>query len=197
MIALAVLAFGLFTFLETPTGGSTQGGLVVSTYHLQAVGYLVIALDGLLVPIVLLTPLGVTRNVRYLLVALAVFQLWIVLLSPVGIENRPTPSGPALTTWTTWRIAVGSPGIWLSFASLILLFFKRRLAVIIGIVGAALLSADILGDQLGLEAWVAPPPSVSIVDVIAFATALAILYLAPRVYRDETITRPAISSPTD
>jgi hypothetical protein len=195
VFAVAGLVLALSTILQSPAGGSTQGGLVVSVYHLQAVGDLVIALTMLLVLSVLLLPLGVSTNVRYMLAALALFLLWIVLLSALGFENRSVPVGPALSTWIAWRIGVGSPGIWLSFASLILLFFRRRTAAILGIVGPVLLLVYWLSDQLGLQAWSAPPAVVSIFEVIASATVLVILYFASKVYREKMMKIPAISNP--
>jgi hypothetical protein len=179
VVGLAVVYF-LVNFLLSPTATFASGG------------YLPIALAVLLLLSVIISPLGVSTNGRYLLVALALFQLWIQLLNPHGFENRLVPSGSAFLAWAVWRLGVGTPGIFLSLASLVVLCLRPRSTrvTILAIVGALLLESVFLADQAGLVGWAAPPAAITVVEVIASVTVLVILYLASRVYRENKVKTP-------
>jgi len=130
---------------------------------------------------------ALSRNVLALAVALVVNVLLVILLTPLGFETRP-----ATDFKTVGYIAIGTifAGLTLDLASIVLLFWRVRLASSLAIVGSILFFFPIFGDRLGSFFSVPTPPAIDILEYIFFVVLLVTLFLASKVYRE---SNPSLS----
>lgn len=121
-----------------------------------------------------------SKGILMLTAALAVDVVLVVLLTPLGFESRPTADLKAVGYVAIVTIFVG---LILFLASLILLFWKTRLASRLTIIASILFFFPIVGDWTGSFFSAPIPPVINILEYI-FATVLVVtLILASMVYR--------------
>ncbi len=122
-----------------------------------------------------------SRGVLALGAALASNVVLAILLSPLGYESRP----PTALTIVGY-IAIGTvfAGLILDLASIILLFWRTRLASRLAIIGSIIFVFPNVADQTG-SFFSRPIPAVINTLEYVFAVVLVVtLFLASAVYRE-------------
>jgi hypothetical protein len=107
-----------------------------------------------------------STNVKILAVLLLIFVFCDFLISPVVFETRSAAiiGNPSSFRWLVLLFG----GLILNVISLILLYFKPRIATLFAIVGSIAYLAVTIGDQLGMVTPLKPPIPVTIIEVVAF-----------------------------
>jgi hypothetical protein len=128
-----------------------------------------------------------TQNVKILVLLIIVFVFCDFLISPVVFETRASAllGNPSSLRW----LVVLFLGLILNIVSLILLFFKPRIASLIAVLGSILYLVVTVGDQLGLVTPIKAPTLVSIIEVVSFFVLIGVLFFASRVYRENSMKR--------
>ncbi|MDA4128259.1 MAG: hypothetical protein OK422_02150 [Thaumarchaeota archaeon] len=125
-----------------------------------------------------------SRNIKILAVLLVTFVFCDILLSPLGFETRGSAilTNPASLPW----LGLLFGGLTLNIVSLILVFFRARIASIFAIIGS--IGYIILGfaDQLNLVTSLPPPQLITDVEVITIVVLVATILFASRVYRENS-----------
>ena len=105
------------------------------------------------------------------------FFVWTFLLTPLALEPRPfsviSPIGFA-------SLALIFTVVVLDIVAFLMLGRNPRTAGLLAAMGPFLYVGPLIGDQGGLFASVRPPLRITIFEVIAFVTQLAILFFAVR-----------------
>ena len=184
VLALAVVSFLAFFILEPSSTAAQKACCATTAAAFANGGDAVDILAILLLVSVAIVPIGVTKSSRYLLVAVALVLLLAVLLSPLGLDGRLAPKGAAYATWATWRIVGLYAGSLFCYASVAAFAWKPRPASISAMLGGVLLLVEFLGDQLRLMRWTPPPTLVTVLELAASATVIAILYLGSKAYME-------------
>src|SRR5260221_13608482 len=103
--------------------------------------------------------------------------IWTFLLTPLGLEPRPfvsiTPIG-----WLSLVLIFTVVG--LDIAALVLVGRRPRTAFLLAAVGPFLFIGPVIGDQIGLFATLPAPSQITVLELLAVATQIAILYVAVR-----------------
>ncbi|MDA4111633.1 MAG: hypothetical protein OK439_03785 [Thaumarchaeota archaeon] len=79
----------------------------------------------------------------------------------------------------------------MNIASLVLLFFKPRVASLVAVVGSIIYLVVTIDDQLGLLTPLKAPTIVSIIEVVTAIVLLGVFFFASRVYRENSKKKPA------
>jgi hypothetical protein len=120
------------------------------------------------------------RTAATLRVLIGVHLVWTVLLTPAAFETRPfstiTPIG-----WISLVLIFTTVG--LDIAAFILAGRNPRLAGTLAAIGPFLFAGPFIGDQAGLFSTLRAPVPITVLEVAAFVTQLAILWVALRLRR--------------
>jgi hypothetical protein len=107
--------------------------------------------------------------------------VWTFLLTPAALETRPfstiTPIG-----WLSLVLIFTT--VALDIAAFALVGRNPRLAGSLAAIGPFLFVGPFLGDQVGLFSSLRAPTTVTALELVAFVTQLAILYVAVRLRRE-------------
>jgi hypothetical protein len=122
-----------------------------------------------------------TRDVKVLAILLVVFVFCDFLLSPLGFETRGSAilNNPSSLPW----LGLLFGGLILNIISLILVFFRPRIASILSIIGSVGYIILAIGDQEHLVTSLAPPALITDVEVVTVVVLLAVLMFDVRIYR--------------
>lgn len=133
--------------------------------------------------------MNLSRNGKILAVLLLAYAACAVLLTPLGFETRASAvlGNPASLPW----LGLAFGGLILTLASLIIVFFRARIASILATIGSVGSGILFLADQMGLAVSIRPPPVITAVEGIATAVLAAIVFFASRVYREAGFTSNA------
>ena len=125
------------------------------------------------------------NNGRILAILLLVSLVLGVLLSPLGFETR----SPAFLSSPSFLpcLGLGLTGLILSLVSLVLVFFKPRIASILATIGSIGSLALFLGDQAGLAAPVRRPLPITVLEIVTTVVIAAILFIAARLYKESSL----------
>lgn len=121
-----------------------------------------------------------SHGTQILAVLLLVFIVCGILLTPLGFETRASAvlSNPASLPW----LGLAFGGLILIIVSLIVVFFRARIASILATIGSVGSAVLFLADQAGLVVSTRPPPLITAVEIVTTAVIVAILFFASRVY---------------
>jgi len=125
------------------------------------------------------------NNGRILAILLLVSLVLGVLLSPLGFETR-APAFLSNSSFLPW-LGLGLSGLILTIVSLVLVFFKPRIASILATIGSIGSLALFLGDQAGLAAPVRPPLPITVLEIVTTVVIAAILFIAARLYKESSL----------
>ena len=125
------------------------------------------------------------NNGRLLAILLLVFLVLGVLLSPLGFETR-APAFLSNSSFLPW-LGLGLSGLILTIVSLVLVFFKPRIASILATIGSIGSLALFLGDQAGLAAPVRPPLPITVLEIVTTVVIAAIFFIAARLYKESSL----------
>jgi hypothetical protein len=106
---------------------------------------------------------------------IVVHLVWTFLLTPLGLEPRPFAS-ITLIGWLSLVLIFSV--VALDIAAFLLLGRRPRTAFGIASAGPFLLIGPVVGDQAGYFSALPPPPPITVLEVLAVLTQLAILYVA-------------------
>src|SRR5690349_6517492 len=100
-----------------------------------------------------------SRDAKILAILLLLFVFCDVLLSPVGFETRASAifRDPSSLSW----LGILFVGLILNVLSLILVFFRPRVASILAMIGTALYIIPLVADQEHIFTPLAAPPLVA------------------------------------
>ena len=121
-----------------------------------------------------------SRGFWALAAVLAVNVVVVILLTPLGFESRPTSD---LKTVGYVAITTIFLGLILFLASIILLFWKTRLASTLAIISSVLFFFPIVGDRIGSFFSVPVPRVINALEYVLIVVLLVTLFLASTVYR--------------
>lgn len=122
-----------------------------------------------------------TWRVWALAALLALNIVLVILLTPLGFESRP-PSDLKIVGY----IAIGTvfAGLILDLVSLVLLFWRVRLASGLAILGSLVLVVPVVVDRTGSFFTLPIPPVINNLEYVFMVVLLATLVLAVAVYRE-------------
>jgi hypothetical protein len=118
-----------------------------------------------------------SRPATLLRALVAVHLLWTFLLTPVALEPRPFS---AITAIGYLSLVLIFTVVALDIAAFIFVGRNPRRASSLAAAGPFLFVGPFIGDQLGLFATTRPPTQITVLEIAAFATQLALLYTAVR-----------------
>ncbi len=121
------------------------------------------------------------RPTTQLRVLIAAHLIWTVLLTPAALETRPFS---AITQLGWISLALIFTTVGLDIAAFVVAERKPRTAGLLAAIGPFLFVGPFLGDQAGLFATLPAPAPITVVEVVALATQVAILFVALRLRRD-------------
>ena len=121
-----------------------------------------------------------SKRILALAAALVVNVVVVILLTPLGFESRPTSD---LKVVGYVAIVTIFTGLVLDLASIILLFWKARVASCLAIIGSILFFFPIVGDRLGSFFSVPIPLVINTLEYVFIGVLLVTLLLASVVYR--------------
>ncbi len=127
-----------------------------------------------------------TKSVLALASVLVVNVVVVILLTPLGFESRPTSD---LKVLGYVAISIIFIGLILDLASIILLFWKSRLASSLAIIGSILFFFPIVGDRIGSFFSAPIPPVINALEYVLIVVLFAVLFLAATVYRASNRSR--------
>ena len=116
----------------------------------------------------------------------------VISLTPLGFESRP-PTDLMMAGY----IAIGTifVGLLLDVASIVLLFWRVRLASMLAIVGSVLFFVPNVIDQTGSFFSLPRPPVINTLEYVFTGVLLVTLFLAWTVYRSSDPTERRVSEP--
>lgn len=121
------------------------------------------------------------RPATILRILIAIHVLWTFLLTPAALEPRPFES----ITVVGWiSLILIFTVVALDIAAFALVGRNPRLAAGLAGVGPFLLVGPVIGDQLGYFATIAAPLQITLLELAALATQVAILFVALRLRAD-------------
>jgi hypothetical protein len=112
---------------------------------------------------------------------IAVHLLWTFLLTPLALEPRPFSS---INLLGYASLALIFTVVALDVAAFVLVDRRRAVAWRLAAVGPFLFVGPFIGDQLGYFASIAAPARITALEILAFGTQVAILFVALRLGRD-------------
>src|SRR2546428_8527831 len=109
--------------------------------------------------------MSVSRNGKILAFLLLMFIACGILLTPLGFETRASAvlGNPASLPW----LGLGFSGLILNVVSLILVFWRARIASILATIGSIGSAFLFLADQAGVAVSIRPPPAITAGAIIA------------------------------
>ncbi len=121
-----------------------------------------------------------SRDAKILAILLVVFVFCDILLSPVGFETRASAifKDPAALRW----LGLLFGGLILNVVSLILVFFRARIASILAMIGTVVYLIPLIADQAHIFTPLAPPPLIADVEGVTAVVLLGVFISAVRVY---------------
>jgi len=128
-------------------------------------------------------------NGKVLAILLLVSVICGILLTPLGVETRGSEVLSSVSSLLWLGLALGT--FILTIVSLILVFFRSRVASILATIGSIGAVLVLVGDQAGLVSSIRPPPPVTVVEIIAILVNVSVIFFASRVYGE---TRPPSSA---
>src|SRR2546425_13250204 len=119
--------------------------------------------------------MSVSRNGKILAFLLLMFIACGILLTPLGFETRASAvlGNPASLPW----LGLGFSGLILNVVSLILVFWRARIASILATIGSIESAFLFLADQAGVAVSIRPPPTITAVAGMGTASSLCRLSL--------------------
>jgi hypothetical protein len=115
------------------------------------------------------------RPIATLRVLIAVHLVWTFLLTPAALEPRPF-SSITVIGWLSLVLVFTTVG--LDIVAFALAGRNPRTAGLLAAIGPFLFVLAFLADQAGLFATLPAPSQITILEILALATQLAILYVA-------------------
>jgi hypothetical protein len=115
------------------------------------------------------------RSAATLRILIAIHVLWTFLLTPAALEPRPF-SSITVIGWVS--LALIFTVVALDIAAFAVAARNPRLAMRVAVPGPFLLVGPVIGDQLGYFATIAAPFQITILEIAALATQVAILFVA-------------------
>ena len=122
-----------------------------------------------------------TRPASLLRLLIGVHLVWTVLLTPAALESRPFSSISPIG-WFSLVLIFTTVG--LDLAAFLLARRNPRTAGLLAAIGPFLFVGPFVGDQVGLFSSLKAPLQITVVEVLALLTQLAILYVALRLRRE-------------
>ena len=121
-----------------------------------------------------------SRSAKVLAILLLVFIFCDILLSPVGFETRASAifKSPSSLSW----LGLLFVGLILNVLSLVLVFFRPRIASIFSMIGTVAYLIPLIADQEHIFTSLAPPPLITDVEGITAVVLLGVFIAAVRVY---------------
>lgn len=128
-----------------------------------------------------------SRNGRILATLLIVLIVGGILLTPLGFETRASAflSSPSSRLW----LVLAFVGLILTPASLLILFFRPRIASILATIGSIALVVLSLADQAGLAVSIPPPLPITVLEVVTTAIIAVVVFLASKVYKETSLAK--------
>ncbi len=128
----------------------------------------------------LFTKVKASRDAKLLAILLLVFIFCDVLLSPAGFETRASAifSNPSSLPW----LGILFGGLILNVLSLLLVFFRPRIASILAMIGTILYIVPLIADQAHIFTPLAPPPLITDVEGVVAVVLLGVFISAVRLY---------------
>ncbi len=120
------------------------------------------------------------RPANVLRVLIAVHLVWTFLLTPAAFEPRPF-SAISLIGWLSLLLIFTTVG--LDIAAFAIVGRNARRAGQLAAVGPFLFVGPFIGDQLGYFASLPAPTRVTVLEIAALVTQIAILFVALRLRR--------------
>jgi len=120
------------------------------------------------------------RPVNVLRVLIAVHLVWTFLLTPAALEPRPFSSISPIG-WLSLLLIFTTVG--LDIAAFAIVGRNPRRAGQLAAIGPFLFVGPFVGDQLGYFASLAAPARVTVLEIAALITQIAILFVALRLRR--------------
>jgi len=121
------------------------------------------------------------RYTLWLRLFIALHLVWTVLLTPAVLETRPFSTITQIG-WISLVLIFTTVG--LDIVAFFLAGGRPRIAGLLAAIGPFLFVGPFIGDQLGLFSTLPAPRSIVVVEVLALATQLAILYVGLRLRRE-------------
>jgi hypothetical protein len=112
---------------------------------------------------------------------IAVHLLWTFLLTPLALEPRPFSS---INLLGYASLALIFTVVGLDIAAFVLVDRRPAVAWRLAAFGPFLFVGPLIGDQLGYFATIAAPLRITVLEVLAFVTQVAILFVALRLRRE-------------
>ena len=113
-------------------------------------------------------------------ILVGVHLVWTVLLTPLALEPRPFSS---FTPLAFVSLAMIFTTVTLDVVAFAIVGTRTRLAAALVAIGAVLFVPPFIVDQLGLFSTIPAPTQITILEIAALATQLALLYVGMRLRR--------------
>lgn len=113
-------------------------------------------------------------------ILVAVHLVWTFLLTPLALEPRPFSS---FTPLAFASLAMIFTTVTLDVAAFVIVGSRTRTAATLVAIGALLFVPPFIVDQLGLFSSIPAPTQITILEIAALATQLALLYVGTRLRR--------------
>ena len=113
-------------------------------------------------------------------ILVGVHLVWTVLLTPLALEPRPFSS---FTPLAFVSLAMIFTTVTLDVVAFVIVGTRTRTAATLVAIGGLLFVPPFIVDQLGLFSTIPAPTQITILEIAALATQLALLYLGMRLRR--------------
>ena len=113
-------------------------------------------------------------------ILVGVHLVWTFLLTPLALEPRPFSS---FTPLAFVSLAMIFTTVTLDVVAFAIVGTRTRLAAALVAIGALLFVPPFIVDQLGLFSTIPAPTQITILEIAALATQLALLYVGMRLRR--------------
>ena len=117
------------------------------------------------------------RGPTVLRILVGVHLIWTVLLTPLALEPRPFSS---FTPLAFVSLAMIFTTVMLDVVAFVIVSTRTRTAATLVAIGALLFVPPFIVDQLGLFSTIPAPTQITILEIAALATQLALLYVGIR-----------------
>jgi hypothetical protein len=122
-----------------------------------------------------------SRSATVLRGLIAVHLVWTFLLTPLALEPRPVSSINPLGDVSLLLIFTV---VALDIAAFVIVGRNPATAWRLAAVGPFIFVGPFIGDQLGYFATIAAPTRITVLELLAFATQVAIFFVALRIRRE-------------
>src|SRR6266852_4515838 len=128
----------------------------------------------------LFTKVKSSRDAKILAILLLVFIFCDILLSPVGFETRASAifRNPSSLPW----LGILFGGLILNVVSLLLVFFRPRIASVLSMIGTIVYLIPLIADQEHIFTPLAPPPLITDVEGVTAVVLLGVFISAVKLY---------------